>query len=156
MSLVLSQTRSGLHVAEHGSDERTVSMLLRTFDPGLVLSKEVDPIHGCFVYVVVKRQGDRSAVHICDWRDELGNPLPLASSLVDKVKSLHADSRAPRVDVLALNDNLRANQERDLREELYWHAKEALRLGNWGHTSEVRRGPAYAAARRRARRRGEQ
>jgi hypothetical protein len=95
----------GLIVCEEAADETSVQRQLRDFDDRLILSKEVDQEHGCYVYVVVRRwSNERDAAIICEWRDETGRPLPLSSRLVDKAKNLHVGSRAPQADPVAFND----------------------------------------------------
>lgn len=90
MAHILTRRESGLIVAENSADERTIQRALKDFDPHLVLTWEVDPTGVQVWNVHYVESGDRPAIFIAAWRDDYGTPLPLSSSLVDKVKSLRA------------------------------------------------------------------
>lgn len=110
---VYSRRGTGLLVAEHAADERSVLAALRTFDPDLVLTWEVQDGQQVWeVHKVVSRE--RPAVFICRWQDPYGNPLPLSHGLVDLVQSLRRPEAADAAD--RANARLRAEAERDTLE----------------------------------------
>lgn len=154
MTLVYSGTGSGLVVAEHACGEPEVAHLLRQLDRRLVLTWEVDEEHHARVWRVFRRMGsDRPAVWICDWRDDYGNPLPLSSRLVDRVRDLSVNSRAPKPDAQAHNERVRAEADKQFQEETddiaRWHGARHGRLACLPRSQSLR------LARDKARARGE-
>jgi hypothetical protein len=146
-------THRGLVVCENAVDERQVSGSLRDFDDRLRLAQEVDAEYGCFVYRVVRVwSNDHDAAVICEWRDEQGMPLPLSHRLVDKVKTLSMNSRAPQVDVVAHNDALVAAQQREADELFEELARDAARRS--GRVNAFHRSPGLARTRARLRDKG--
>lgn len=118
----------GLVVCENSVDEQSVTRALKEFDDRLILSQEVDPDYGCFVYVVVRRWSNgHDAAHICDWRDDAGVPLPLTHRLVDKVKHLSVGSRAPQPDAVAHNDALTEANRREFEDVTEDMLQDAMR-----------------------------
>lgn len=104
MSLVYRETGSGLVLAEHGQDEAGITRALKTLDRDLILVRETDARHQCFVWKVLLHQGDtRPALHVLDWRDRNGVPLPLSSGIVDAVNAQRKD-RPGGYDAIAESD----------------------------------------------------
>lgn len=100
---------SGLLVARQGAEEASVRRALKDFDDRLMLDYAIDEEWGRLVWQVLCRTGSTTPPHVvCRWRADEGDPtsepLPLSHGLVERVKRLHVTSRAPRVDVDALND----------------------------------------------------
>ena len=153
MTLVYSQ-QNGLVVAENACGEPEVAARLRQFDRQLVLTWEVDEHHQARVWRVFKRMGsDRPAVWICDWRDDYGNPLPLSSRLVDRVRDLSMNSRAPKPDAETHNQRLREEADKQFQEETgdiaKWHG------GRHGRLACLPRGVSLRIARDKRRAQGE-
>lgn len=89
MSLLVSETGSGLLVAEQSVDERAVSRLLRQHDDSLRLVPQRDEARMCTLWCVYRYMGgDRPALFICAWQTPDGEPLPLSARLLDKVQQL--------------------------------------------------------------------
>lgn len=110
---VYSRHGTGLLVAEHSADERSVTVALRDFDPDLVLTWEVQEGQQVWeVHKVVSQ--DRPAVFICRWQDRHGAPLPLSHGLVDLVKQLRYGGVAQAAE--EHNRKLREEAERDVYE----------------------------------------
>lgn len=106
MSLILSETGSGLLAAHQHADQASVTAALRSHDRDLRLLWKV--IDGQRVWYVVKFLGsERPADWICDWERD-GEPLPLSHGLVERVKALDLNSRAVHADPEELNDRLTA------------------------------------------------
>lgn len=123
--LVEHRLNSGLIVASTASDEASVRMELKRHDDQLTLTPDVDDETGHVVWTVMKRVGETRAV-VCRWRDEMGRPLPLSHGLVEFVKCLDLNSRSPREDVLAANDQHTADHQAEADEELEWYAAELV------------------------------
>lgn len=124
MTLVHNRLSSGLVVASQAADESSVRRALKQHDPALILTPD-NPDDGPIVWTVLKRVGD--GVHVvCRYRDEHGNPLPLSHGLVEYVKRLDLNSRAPKVDVMAENDRLRERVREDDSAELEEYAAELV------------------------------
>lgn len=154
MTLVYSSTGSGLVVAEQACGEPEATAMLRRLDPQLVLTWEVDEDCRARVWRVFKRMGsDRPAVWVCDWRDDHGRPLPLSSRLADRVRDLSVNSRAPKPDAETHNERVRAEAEKQHREELdeisRWHG------ARHGRAACLPRGVGLRHARDKRRARGE-
>jgi hypothetical protein len=117
LSLIYHEHKSGLIVAEHGGDEVRLSRALRDQDRDLILTKEVDERYGCFVWKVLLRQGDdRPALHVLDWRDVSGKPLPLTGRIVDEVDAQRKD-RPGGYDALKASDDANARLVASRRKE---------------------------------------
>lgn len=146
-------TATGLVVAEHASDERSVQAELRRLDPSLRLTRELHP-SGRIEYVIVKTFTDDAAV-LCHWRDEVtGMPLPLSHSIVDKVRRLDPNTRAPQVDAAAHNAALQDRVARDFAEASADLARE--QEARSGRLPAIHRSRGLYLARQKARNRGEQ
>ena len=88
--MFIYRERGGLQVAEMSQDEKTIAAELKAMDRRLVLNRNPDE-SGRFCWDVhCIWSSDHPAVLICTWRDDNGNPLPLSSGLVEKVKSLRS------------------------------------------------------------------
>lgn len=112
MSLVYRETGKGIWLAEQGADEAAMQRALERLDDRLILAWEVDPIYSSRVYKVVRRvSDDRPAVHICDWRDDYGKPLPLSSGLTDLVQSLRPGARGAGLGMDEHNARLAAKRK---------------------------------------------
>lgn len=120
-------TDSGLLVPK-GSQEASVRASLKAHDPGLMLDYALDQQHGKTVWQVLKRvSADRPPMVVCRWRDQLtGEPLPLSHQLVEHVKGLDLNSRAPRIDADAANEVARKRREQDADAELEEYAAELV------------------------------
>lgn len=118
MSYVLSN-HGPLLVAAQATDERALSRALKQIDDRLILALNPDDETGRHVWqILIRYSGDRPAHLWISWTDDHGQPLPLSSAILEKVKRLRdADAfRDPRDH----NTDLRL---RELREE-YAEAKE--------------------------------
>lgn len=124
--LIYSRTPSGLDVAFNAADERSVAQALREFDDDLRLVWKV--VDGQKVWEVVHHNGsDKAATWITDWTDEDGDPLPLSHGLVQRVKELHMESRAPQHDPLDLNDAIERAAREELDAEIDWYAEQLVK-----------------------------
>lgn len=115
----VSRLDSGLTVAEHGSDAVAVQRALQEHDRDLRLIPQESDHYGRIVYKVARLTGgDRPVQWVMSWRTRDGEALPLSMRLVDKVKELDLNSRAPKDDPDDLNAQVRAERERDLDREM--------------------------------------
>ena len=80
-----SRTGSGLTVIEQGGDGAAVERALRRLDPDLRLVPQEHPA-GMIWKVFVDQGPDRPATFVLAWQNELGEPLPLSSRLIDEVQ----------------------------------------------------------------------
>jgi hypothetical protein len=134
VSLVYDHTPGGLLVAREAADAVSIQRALKSFDPRLMLDYAIDPDWGRLVWqVLCKTGGDTPPSVVCRWRGPDGEPLPLSHGLVEQAKRLHAESRAPKPDVLAENDRrteqVRAEAEAEL-DDIGRHITRALK-GNY-------------------------
>lgn len=149
-----SRSDSGLTVAEHGMDAVAVQRALQEHDRDLRLIPQESDYYGRIVYKVARvTGGDRPVQWVMTWRTREGEALPLSMRLVDKVKELDLNSRAPKEDEDVLNARLREEHarnmqqaERDLIDD--WEKRE-------GRLPAFHRSQALAVARRKARRKGQ-
>lgn len=111
MGLVESRTDSGLILVEQSTDGAAIGRALKQHDPSLELQQWPHP-SGTWLYKVVARAGDGSVrtVYVHQLAD--GTPLPLSSRLLDEVKRLDRNSRAPVASEDALNAAHRAGLDR--------------------------------------------
>lgn len=121
MTLGTYLTRSGLVVAEESRDETQIQRALEQIDHpfarNLVLTREVDRHHGCFVWAVYVNWSDnKPAVYVCRWDDVDGRPLPLSSGLVGRVQAQL--NRADQVGIESVDRANRERQERHNRERV--------------------------------------
>ena len=105
-------TESGLVVAEEVIGEPAFKHALEQFDARLSL--QFRPPY----YVVVCQVNDHYAPVIATWMDLNGNPLPLSSGLVEKVKAWHVGARNRPETVDEFNARRQAELERDIAREL--------------------------------------
>lgn len=122
--LVHNRLDSGLVVASQAADESSVRRALKQHDPALMLTPD-NPGDGPIVWTVLKRVGEGAHV-VCRYRDEHGNPLPLSHGLVEHVKRLDLNSRAPRVDALEENDRFQQKIREEDSAELEAYAAELV------------------------------
>lgn len=149
---MLRHSASGLLVAENATDERSVRKALRDLDPTLVLTQELHP-SGRLEYVVVKTWSDDAAI-LTRWRDDVTDmPLPLSHSLVDKVKRMDPNTRAPQADAARHNAELQDRIEAQMIEAAEDAARERERAT--GRMPVFHRSRGLYLARSRARARGE-
>lgn len=148
--LVYDHDPSGLLVARESASEEAVRRALKQLDSRLMLDYMIDTEWQRTVWQVLCRvSADQPPAVVCRWRGVDGEPLPLSHGLVEKVRGLHMDSRAPRVDADAENQRLRDRIDADADAELEEIARELVpRLQ--GKKSSVlprglhRRGTAFA------------
>lgn len=104
------ETRGGLLLAEETAAPREIRDQLKKLDPDLILGQEVDLAWSCFVWKILLRRGDRPAVWLFDWRENLADPRskprPLSSGIVDEAYALRRDSRRRVLDPLQANDEM--------------------------------------------------
>lgn len=114
MSLQVSETGSGLLIAEQSADREAVARLLRDHDSSLRLVPQLDEARSCTLWCVYRYLGpDRDAQFLCAWQTPSGEPLPLSSRLLDKVQQLDLRTVGNAPDMNALNDAHRAQVLRD-------------------------------------------
>lgn len=146
--------RSGLVVAEESADEAGLQRALNRIDhPAarrLVLTREVDRKHDCWVWLVhVVVSDDRPAVYVCRWDDERGRPLPLSSGLVERVREQLARDGDPAAMVDAANAAHVAAVDRQIDEASSEAARLVARFGAAGHSALFHRGVHLRRARAR-------
>jgi hypothetical protein len=152
----IRQTRGGLFLAEETAAPREIREALKKIDPDLVLGQEVDEGWSSWVWKVLVRQGDRPAVWLFDWRENLDDPRsrprPLSFGLVEHAASLQRGSRRPVVDPLRANDELVERLDEESIEEALALAREVTtrRRGR----SPVHRSQGLRMARDKARAKG--
>lgn len=155
---MLHRRSSGLLVPERAAAPREIAdQLLRLAPPVLELRQEVDERHQMYVWRVFAAVPDRPSAWLFDWRENLDDPTsrprPLSSALVDEAASRkRGESRRVFEDPLAVNDRLRAEQEKDALEDALTAAAEMRRRK--GRVSPLPRSRALYLARNRARARG--
>jgi hypothetical protein len=106
----IRQTRGGLLVAEETAAPASIREALKKIHPDLILGQEVDSAWSEWVWKVLFRNGDRPAIWLFDWRENLedprSRPRPLSFGIVDHAASLQRGSRRPVIDPLQANDKL--------------------------------------------------
>lgn len=119
---------SGLLVAREGAEEASVRRALKQFDPRLMLDYAIDTEWGRTVWQVLCRTGpDTPPAVVCRWRNPVsGEPLPLSHGLVERVRHLHVESRAPKPDADADNDALLARRRAEADEVTEQYAAELV------------------------------
>jgi len=100
---------AGLYVVEQAADFRAIDAELGRIDSRLFLSWELE--RGKKLYRVLYERGDLPPLTLCDWRDERGEPLPLSSGLIERVKSQRPRGGPEFPDYARLNEE-RAEKER--------------------------------------------
>ena len=155
MSLVPSQTDSGLTVLMHGSDEVAVSRALRDYDRDLRLVPQDSDAYGQRVYKVYRYNGpERRADFVLLWGDDYGNPYPLSMAILERVKTLDKNQRGNAEYVNEDEHNRRLREKRDKEYDAGVEEVKAEELRRKGRIYVYHRSPAFAAARRRGRARG--
>jgi hypothetical protein len=151
MASAVYTRRSGLVVAEESADEAGLQRALAQLDPRLVLTREVDRRHGCFVWLVhVIVSDDRPAVYVCRWDDHRGVPLPLSSGLVERVREqLYRADRDGIRTTDTMNTQRQVDVDRQISEAVLEAARLAARFGAAGHSSVLPRGQYLRRARTR-------
>jgi hypothetical protein len=129
--LEYTSRRSGLLVAEQAAAPRQIRDALKRLDDQLVLGCEVDDRYGCWVWRVFRRDGDRPAQWLFDWRENMeeprSRPRPLSHALVDEAASRRLGSRRVFVDPDVLNDRAVAEARREASEVSEQIARETVR-----------------------------
>jgi len=114
----LIQHDSGLFVAEHVAESDAVERALNRIDHPLAgrlfVTREVDPGYGSFVFRVMVDNGDHPAECITEWRDDYGRPLPLSSSVVDKVQKQIRSGENVVERIMAQNEKQKARVQKDI------------------------------------------
>ena len=121
MSLVLSQSASGLFLATEGADEAACAAALKEYDRDLRLVPQDSDHFGRRVYKVFRYMGsEQPAQFICGWWDEFGKPYDGLSvtGLLDMVKRLDRNTRWENVDPDVRNAQLRESRQREAAAEL--------------------------------------
>jgi hypothetical protein len=151
------QTRGGLLLCEETAAPASIREALKRIDPDLVLGQEVDFAWSEWIWKVLLRQGDRPAIWLFDWREDLDDPRsrprPLSSAIVEEAASRRLGSRRPVVDPLAANDELKERLDDEADELALEVAREARNRRK--RRSPPRRSQRLRIARDRARARGE-
>lgn len=115
MAHVYSKGNHGLLVARDTApgDEQAVARQLRDYDPDLRLVPQ-GVVGRQIVYKVYRYAGsDRPAEFVCFWGDEAtGEPWPLSSGLLDRVRELDKNTRANYLSAEAREARRRAELER--------------------------------------------
>lgn len=98
--------QSGLAVVEHSMDEQAVQRQLKQINDRLILwpPDATSP----YYRVVFRVSDDQPVIDVCAWMDDYGRPLPLSSSLIDKVNRLRPDAPNKGLTVDEHNDRHRA------------------------------------------------
>lgn len=121
MSLVFTNTPSGLVLACEGADEAACAAALRDWDPDLRLVPQDSDHYGRRVYKVFRYVGsERPAQFVCGWWDELGRPYDGLSvtGLLDMVKRLDKNTSHVNIDPDEKNARLIAERQREHSERM--------------------------------------
>ena len=110
MAVNFREARGGLLVAEDTAAPASIRQELRRIHPDLILGQEVDSAWSEWVWKVLFRRGDRPAIWLFDWRENLDDPRsrprPLSHAIVEEAASRQRGSRRPEIDPLQANDEL--------------------------------------------------
>lgn len=128
MALVYDHAPSGLLVAREAAGEPSVRAALKQLDSRLMLDYMIDPTWQRQVWQVLCHVAtDQPPMVVCRWRDDAtGEPLPLSHGLVDRVRNLHVESRAPKPDPDIENDRHRERLTADADAEIDFYAEELV------------------------------
>lgn len=161
MSLVYSQTPSGLVVGSFAADDAAARRALREYDrdlrlvpPGIFVRGEHESRSDA--YRVYRYMGsDRDLRFVCGWWDDYGNPYAQLSiaGLLDMVKRLDLNTRGERFDSEAANAEVRARRMKDDHDQLRDLAHEFRGRLEGKRSSPLPRSASLVAARRRERER---
>lgn len=149
MASVYSRTDSGLLVAHDApSDERAVARQLRDYDPDLRLVPQ-GFVGRQIAYKVYRYAGsERPAEFLCFWGDAAtGEPYPLSSGLLEKVKSLDKNSRAEYVSVEEEEARRKERSQREAQQDMEDAADDWRR--NEGRSAVLPRSQSLRRARSR-------
>jgi hypothetical protein len=116
VSLVLSQSQSGLVLATEGSDENACAAALKEYDRDLRLVPQDSDAFGQRVYKVFRYAGsEQPAQFVCGWWDDMGKPYGGLSvtGLLEMVKRLDRNTRSDYVDPDVRNAELRERRARE-------------------------------------------
>jgi hypothetical protein len=151
------ETRGGLWLAEETAAPHSIREALKRVHPDLILGQEVDFAWSQWVWKVLLRQGDRPAIWLFDWRENLNDPRsrprPLSFAIVDEAATRRRGSRLPAIDPLRANDELTERLDQESEEETLEIARE-VRLRT-RRRSPVHRSQGLRIARDKQRARGE-
>ena len=144
--------RSGLLLAEETAAPHQIRDALKKIDPDLILGQEVDLAWSCIVWKILLRRGDRPAVWLFDWREDLrdghSRPRPLSFGIVDEAWA-RRDQRRPEPDPEKANEEMLAQLEEAEYEATLDLSREVFKRS---HTlSPVHRSPGLARSRAKAR-----
>jgi hypothetical protein len=151
--------RGGLLLAEETAAPSSIREALKRIDPDLILGQEVDSAWSEWVWKVLIRQGDRPAIWLFDWRENLDDPRsrprPLSSAIVEETVARRlGSSRRPQVDPVRANDELQERLAREDEEQTLDIAADVRRRAR--RTSPVHRSQGLRRSRDKQRARGEQ
>jgi hypothetical protein len=146
--------KGALHVVEQNRSREDLAADLRAIDDRLFLEKQL-VFSGEEVWCVcVEVGGDFGVFTLLEWRDEDGNPLPLAGGIVDRVRRMDRDGKRLAAKVVKQNAARIERARQDAQEAWEEIGREGDRRMAPGYSAVLHRGPGLAAARRRARRQG--
>ena len=149
------ELRGGLLLAEETAAPEAIRKALKRIDPALILGQEVDHAWSMWLWRILYRRPDRSAVWLFDWRENMedpqSRPRPLSFAIVEEAASRQRGSRRPTFDPLAFNDQLQKEHDEHSIEEALGVAEEVRRRPR----SPVQRSQGLRRSRDKARARGE-
>lgn len=155
MSLAFSRSDSGLILAQQSMDAAAIERALKRKDPDLELQGWPDQEQDTIVWKVVRAVPDRPPETICVWQSDRGEIYPLSSGILDMVDRLDKNTRSVYLDEDTLNTQ-KAEREKKATDQ----ATDDL-IADWegrdrtGRIHVFPRSPAFAAARRRGRKKGQ-
>lgn len=126
MSLIESISPSGVILHEKEPDLQEFNRDLKQLDDRLFVAKELNQRYDCWEYIVfLWVSNDKPPVPICHHTDGAGRPLPLSSSLIERVRA--SEGGADR-DMVAMTQRMneevkaqrRAENLADITERLEW------------------------------------
>jgi hypothetical protein len=154
--LSISERCSGLLLAEQAAVPADIRAALKRVDPELALDQQVDQTHRCWLWRVFRRDGDRPAVWLFDWRENMDDPRsrprPLSHAIVSEAAERRLSSRRPHVDPLAANDRMLERQTAEDEELHHEIAREVA--GRRGRVSPPKPSVGLRMARDKMRARG--
>lgn len=118
MGLVYTRRDDGLVLAQASQDEAAVARALKQHDSELRLVPQESDVLGKRCYKVYRYAGsERPAEFILAWMKD-GEALPLSMGLVDAVKALDRNSRAPYQDEDELNAAMRERRDKQTADDI--------------------------------------
>lgn len=112
------ESPSGLLVAEEPASASHIGSLLREHDPRLRLVPQRDEASRGLLWQVWRFNGpDQPATYLLSWMDQHGNPLPLGSQLLERVKLFDPNTAGapPTVDELNAKHRERTRRETEAK-----------------------------------------